>query len=234
MVTKVDLTSFQTAINKLLIDFAEGIKSGIMAMGETIPDLVKRIEALEDEVKINKEMLCNYHANILSKEKEVEELKIKSEKQEKYYEKKIAEIIAENEKSTKENNNIKNCLDIEKNAHFPLNYTKVKSRTENLVLGDSNTKPINTKYLDKHSQTKVYTCYTFKQVMNYLQNVVVEKQPKNVLIHCGCNDIDYYKKDTLKIIGDIEEVIKMARIKFPESRIIFSALSKPLIFQFQS
>ena len=69
---------------------------------------------------------------------------------------------------------------------------------------------------------KRYTCYTIPQAMTFLNTATIKKQPKQVLLHLGTNDVVNSQVDQLK--KDYKELITLARKSFPEARIYISSV----------
>ena len=67
-------------------------------------------------------------------------------------------------------------------------------------------------------------CATYKDIKRFCTELKITKPPEKILLHCGCNDIDTNKKDTLKIFGDIDETLKTLQKTFPTTKIIISTL----------
>ena len=55
--------------------------------------------------------------------------------------------------------------------------------TDLLILGDSNTKHINTKILDNNNTSKKIFCATFRDVKIVCENIKINKEPKKILLH---------------------------------------------------
>ena len=214
----------------------EEMKKYKMKLEKQDNDYKKKFEKMNNNIVENKKntdaKIENYHVEY---EKEIDKINRKINHLDNFIKNipKVSVIESTTEDVIRRIENLEE-KSLQKNNNFNTDNIKVQTNhqernniiadTDNLILGDSNTKHINTKILDKDSTTRQHTCYTFKEVIDYFKKVIIKIQPKNILIHCGCNDIDNYEEDALKIIGDIEEVIKIAREKFPESRIILSTL----------
>jgi hypothetical protein len=89
-----------------------------------------------------------------------------------------------------------------------------------LIIGDSNTKKIKTNILNKNCSTKRIYRPLLSDIVECIEKMKIMIQPKKILIHCGCNDVDKYKQDTLKVIYDLEQVVASMRRKFPNSTIV--------------
>ena len=89
--------------------------------------------------------------------------------------------------------------------------TEIIPGSNYLILGDSNTRYIKSELLNrKYSTSKVF-CVYFKDVTKFCEKVKINKNPEKILIHCGCNDLDLYEADGLKIIPDLESCKNLTR-----------------------
>ena len=91
-----------------------------------------------------------------------------------------------------------------------------------LIIGDSNTRPLDLRKFGEGFSRKRYTCYTIDHVVEFIKTAKVEKQPKKIMVHVGTNHID--RDDLLKLkkayramAGDIAE-------RFPDARLYLSSI----------
>ena len=101
---------------------------------------------------------------------------------------------------------------------------KIDINEEYLILGDSNTKHLDIKRLNKFGLTKKIFCPHFESIIELCGKLKVITEPNKILLHCGTNDLDKYDNDPLKIVNKIEDTIKVIRQKFPSSTIVLSTL----------
>ena len=91
-----------------------------------------------------------------------------------------------------------------------------------LIIGYSNTKFIKEEIINNSKTCKKVFCATYKDIQGFCSELTIIKQPEKMLVHCGCNDIDSNKNDTLKIFSVIDETLKTLQRTFPTTKIIIS------------
>ena len=76
-----------------------------------------------------------------------------------------------------------------------ISYNEITISEQNLLICDSNGKAIDTSRLHRTEKSKKVICYVLEDVVRFLDEATVEKQPEKILLHVGTNEIDIGVKE---------------------------------------
>ena len=94
-----------------------------------------------------------------------------------------------------------------------------------LLIGDSNTRTIDMRRMGKGTGLrKRVTCYHTTGVKKFLTKAEFLRNPSNIMLHVGTNDIVYHKGDWETVLLEIEQLIGELRTRFPDARIHVSSV----------
>ena len=131
--------------------------------------------------------------------------------------------IDSNKDITNKKTNEVNEVDKSKQETEPEIPSTTAAKTKNLLfLCDSNGKYLRLKKLCPHHNTKYHRCATTDNAVEILKQTDSSETPEIILIHTGCNDIEY--KGAPSTFKDICNLLSLTSGKFPSSRILFSSL----------
>ena len=102
-------------------------------------------------------------------------------------------------------------------------YKNVIVRRDALLLTDSNGKGISAKKIKHEGGVQRHTCYTLRDISNFVSEVAVEKQPSKIYLQVGTNDLTQHQ-DVEKLLLDLGNTISVLKEKFPCCRVYVSNL----------
>jgi hypothetical protein len=92
-----------------------------------------------------------------------------------------------------------------------------------VIIGDSNTTPIDMRMIGKGVARKRFTQYTIPQIRSFYKNIDIKKQPKKIVLHVGTNDIAA-QGEPVEVIADMRNLIEETQTIFTDARIFISSI----------
>ena len=189
---------------------------------EATAKLLRSTKLLENNLKISNDAIDRRFKELEERVNKKETIKVVSEIPDTLRNslRTLEERVKDMEQTTK---NIRDVPDGNKRNQSTKNVVQ-QIDCDVLILGDSNTGKINPNLMNNHSKTMKIFCPTFTDIDKCLKNSSFTRIPSKIILHCGCNDIDQFKMDPIKIVNTIEETLRNIKDQFPDIHIFVSTL----------
>ena len=224
------VTANETAIAELKIsaEAANGANNTLhLDLNEDeVDEIARHVQSL---LHADKSLLASVKTSIKNTERELQALaRTESEARDRLLkiEEQITNFVTQDDLKTLKPQPTKQTTPTKTSYISKSKYEPAEHQTLNhdvIIIGDSNTREIDMGTIGRGMSRKRHTCYTIPHVINFINTANIVTPPKKVVLHIGTNDVRL-GNDIEQLRSNYNELIQLARTKFPTARIYISSV----------